>query len=60
MDIPGLELTIRFDCVRSSTIYWERAMSNKFRRSRKDKYADMEMTLVLTHQEYSVFFGVDT
>lgn len=50
MDIPGLEQTICFDCVRSSTIYWERAMSNKFRHSRKDKYADTQVTLVLTHQ----------
>ena len=44
VDIRGLELTICFDCVRLLTICWEHAMSNKFRRLRKDKYAAVGMT----------------
>ena len=51
MEIPGLELTICFDCVLLLTICWERAMSNKFRRERKDKYAAVKMISASLEQD---------
>jgi hypothetical protein len=51
VDIPGLEPTLCFDYVRMFTICWEYAMSNKFRRVRKEKYAAKELPLALIHQD---------
>src|SRR6185437_1670956 len=50
VDTPGLELTICFDCVRLSTICWERAMSNKFCRVCNDKNAAVETMSTVINQ----------